>query len=75
MTEVAILGVGLIGGSLALSLKKNENIHITGFDVMEDNLRMALSLGVIDRGTTQLRMPLPGRILFFYVPRLASCMN
>lgn len=54
MTEVAILGVGLIGGSLALSLKKNKYVHITGFDVIEDNLRMALSLGVLDRGTSQL---------------------
>lgn len=54
MTEVAILGVGLIGGSLALSLKKNQDVHITGFDVVEDNLRMALSLGVLDRGTNQL---------------------
>ncbi|MED0674952.1 prephenate dehydrogenase [Aneurinibacillus thermoaerophilus] len=54
MTEIAILGVGLIGGSLALSLKKNENVHVTGFDVVEENLRMAESLGVIDRGTTHL---------------------
>ncbi|WP_027417501.1 prephenate dehydrogenase [Aneurinibacillus terranovensis] len=54
MRQVAILGVGLIGGSLALSLKKHEDVHITGFDVTEDNLRMAQSLGVIDRGTTQL---------------------
>jgi prephenate dehydrogenase len=54
MREAAILGVGLIGGSLALSLKKHKDIHITGFDVIEENLRMALSLGVIDKGTTQL---------------------
>jgi prephenate dehydrogenase len=54
MTEIAILGVGLIGGSLALSLKKNKDVYITGFDVVEDNLRMAESLGVIDRGTTYL---------------------
>lgn len=54
MIEVAVLGVGLIGGSLALSLKHNENIHITGFDVNEDNLQLAVSLGVIDRGTDHL---------------------
>ncbi|CEH30027.1 prephenate dehydrogenase [Aneurinibacillus migulanus] len=54
MTEIAILGVGLIGGSLALSLRKNEDVHITGFDVVEENLRMARSLGVIDSGTTHL---------------------
>lgn len=54
MIEVAILGVGLIGGSLALSLKKHENVHITGFDVNENNLHMAVSLGVIDQGTSHL---------------------
>ena len=54
MIEVAILGVGLIGGSLALSLKKHENVHITGFDVNENNLQMAVSLGVIDQGTSHL---------------------
>lgn len=54
MIEVAILGVGLIGGSLALSLKKHEDIHITGFDVNENNLHMAVSLGVIDQGTSHL---------------------
>jgi prephenate dehydrogenase len=54
MIEIAILGVGLIGGSLALSLKKNNDVHIIGFDVVEENLRMACSLGVIDKGTTYL---------------------
>lgn len=54
MIQVAVLGVGLIGGSLSLALKKHENLQITGFDIHEDNLDMAVSLGVIDRGTTHL---------------------
>jgi prephenate dehydrogenase len=51
--QVAILGVGLIGGSLALSLK-NQEAQITGFDVNEENLSKALQLGVIDKGTSHL---------------------
>lgn len=52
--KVAVLGVGLIGGSLALSLKKDERVEITGFDVDKDRLELAQQKGVIDRGTTQL---------------------
>jgi prephenate dehydrogenase len=51
--HVAILGVGLIGGSLALSLK-HANVHIIGFDIDETNLQQAIALGVIHEGTTQL---------------------
>ncbi|MBO8170718.1 MAG: prephenate dehydrogenase [Bacillaceae bacterium] len=52
--KVALLGVGLIGGSLALSLKPNEDVYVTAFDVNEDNLIKARRRGVIDEGTTQL---------------------
>lgn len=53
MKRIAILGVGLIGGSLALSLQQ-ETAEIIGFDVDEENLRKAESLGVIHKGTTHL---------------------
>ncbi|MEW9669761.1 prephenate dehydrogenase [Ammoniphilus sp. 3BR4] len=53
MKKVAVLGVGLIGGSLALSFK-NENIEIIGFDVDSENLQKALELGVIHKGTQHL---------------------
>ena len=53
MNKVAILGVGLIGGSLALSIK-NDKTEIIGFDVDEENLQKAMILGVIDEGTTHL---------------------
>lgn len=53
MKKIAVLGVGLIGGSLALSLK-NENIEIVGFDIDAQNLQTALQLGVLDRGTDHL---------------------
>ncbi|RKD25717.1 prephenate dehydrogenase [Ammoniphilus oxalaticus] len=51
--KVAVLGVGLIGGSLALAIK-NEQTEIIGFDVEEETLQQALALGVIDQGTTHL---------------------
>jgi prephenate dehydrogenase len=49
LNNVTIVGVGLIGGSLALALK-NKNIakHIIGVDNNEANLKKAMELGLID---------------------------
>lgn len=47
--KITIIGVGLIGGSLALSLKeKNFASKIYGIDKNEDNIKKALQLGLID---------------------------
>ncbi|WP_400242000.1 prephenate dehydrogenase [Niallia sp. JL1B1071] len=47
--RVFIIGLGLIGGSLALCIKKEhpESI-ISGYDISQDNLKLAKMLGVID---------------------------
>ncbi|MCF6093373.1 prephenate dehydrogenase [Microaerobacter geothermalis] len=47
MKKIAIIGVGLIGGSLALSLKETE-ATIIGYDLHPEQLSLAQSLGVID---------------------------
>jgi prephenate dehydrogenase len=52
--QIAILGVGLIGGSLGLSFKERTNYHVVGFDTHEDTIRQAIDLGVIDEGYTTL---------------------
>ncbi len=48
MIKVTIVGVGLIGASLALCLKQQENIIITGYDLQTIDLDKALQLEVID---------------------------
>lgn len=54
--NVAILGVGLVGGSLARALKRApEQVTITGYGDREDSLRRAVELGVIDRYLLDLR--------------------
>ncbi|GAB7387525.1 prephenate dehydrogenase [Bacillaceae bacterium] len=55
MKRVTIVGVGLIGGSIALSLKKAVNCTITGFDLRESQLRLAETLGVVDYGAESLQ--------------------
>ena len=48
--NLSIIGVGLIGGSLARALKRKRACGtITGFDREPDALNRALALGVIDR--------------------------
>lgn len=50
--NIAIIGVGLIGGSLALSLKENKfAASVFGVDRSEENLKKALALGIIDEAT------------------------
>lgn len=55
LDRVTIVGVGLIGGSLGIALKKHANIgEIVGFSRSIDNLRKAISYKAIDRFTTDL---------------------
>lgn len=50
---VAIIGVGLIGGSLAISLKeKGMASRVIGVDQQEQNLQKALALKIIDEAAT-----------------------
>lgn len=49
MMKIGIIGIGLIGGSLAKDLKKAySGVHITGLDTSEAHLETALKLGIID---------------------------
>jgi prephenate dehydrogenase len=46
--KVFVIGLGLIGGSIALAIKKKHEVYIAGFDVHDDQVKMAVSLQVID---------------------------
>ncbi|RFP63540.1 prephenate dehydrogenase [Hymenobacter lapidiphilus] len=52
---VTIIGIGLIGGSLALSLKETGLAHhIIGVDRSPENLRQAMALGLLDEPAPDL---------------------
>jgi prephenate dehydrogenase len=53
-SRIAILGVGLIGGSLALSIKERTNHQVIGFDTSVQMLDQAKALGIIDEGHATL---------------------
>lgn len=47
-TNVSIIGLGLIGGSLGLALKRDRTIHVTGFDNSYSAMQEAYRRGIID---------------------------
>ncbi|AZV44133.1 prephenate dehydrogenase [Peribacillus asahii] len=47
--KVFIIGLGLIGGSLAMAIRQaHESVHIVGYDVNENNIQLAKLLGIVD---------------------------
>lgn len=53
--QVALIGVGLIGGSLALRLKRiDPNINITGYARRREKLKTALERGAIDTAAASI---------------------
>lgn len=46
--EIVIVGLGLIGGSIAKALKQNTSHHVLGIDINQDVLLDACSWGAID---------------------------
>jgi prephenate dehydrogenase len=61
INRLCIIGVGLIGGSLARALRRaNACKHITGCGRSDEHLQRALELGVIDEYTTDIAHAVKG---------------
>lgn len=53
--KVAIIGLGLIGGSLAWALKKSDRVgEVFGVDLNEKAVDYAIQEGIIDRGSNEI---------------------
>lgn len=48
---VLVAGLGLIGGSLAISIKNSTDAHIIGFDISKNTIDYALINGIIDEAS------------------------
>ncbi|RUS48286.1 prephenate dehydrogenase [Cohnella sp. AR92] len=67
--KIAIFGVGLIGGSLALCWKGKPGFRIVGHSVNPGSVSKYVSLGVVDEGTTSLAdAALDADFIFLCVP-------
>ena len=49
MEKLVIIGLGLIGGSLALDIKKRLNYEVYGLDNNPEHIKKSLQLGLIDK--------------------------
>ena len=63
--KIAIIGLGLIGGSLAKTIKKNTDIVIVGIDKSADVLKKSEAEKVIDFGSESIEGALDGCDLVF----------
>lgn len=46
--KVFVIGIGLIGGSIALAIRNEHDVDILGYDIDEQQIKLALTLKVID---------------------------
>jgi prephenate dehydrogenase len=64
--KLAVLGVGLIGGSIGLAAKEHvEDAEVVGFGRDPERLRLALERGAIDRAAATLEEAVEGAELCF----------
>ncbi|CAC9498089.1 Prephenate and/or arogenate dehydrogenase (unknown specificity) (EC 1.3.1.12)(EC 1.3.1.43) [uncultured Gammaproteobacteria bacterium] len=79
MNKICIIGVGLIGGSFALGLKKSlhksQQVNIVGFGRNEANLQQAQALGVIDTYSLDIAQALSGVELVLIATPVNSFKN
>lgn len=60
-SKIVLIGVGLIGGSFALALKRCGLVaHVVGMERNPAALQRALALGIVDAGSDDLRSALDG---------------
>jgi len=67
--KVGIVGLGLMGGSLSLALKKySEDYYFIGLDHNEEHCSQALKLGLVNEITTSLETLKTCDIIFLSIP-------
>ncbi|BBB92676.1 MAG TPA: prephenate dehydrogenase [Methylomusa anaerophila] len=72
-TRITIIGMGLIGGSLGLAIKKalGDQVRLTGVDREEETLRLALEQGAADHVTSDAGSgAIQADIIFLCIPVL-----
>ena len=71
--EVLMIGLGLIGGSIALGIRKEHDVKMVGFDINEEQVRMAISLGIVDERAESLKKAVSSAdLIVLAVPVAAS---
>jgi prephenate dehydrogenase len=71
--RIAVLGVGLIGGSIGLAAREHvEDAEVVGFGRDPGRLRTAVELGAIDRAADSVADAVDGAALCFACAPVAA---
>jgi prephenate dehydrogenase len=70
--KVAVLGVGLIGGSIGLAARRRLDAEVVGFGRSPERLARAVELGALDRGAASLEEACEGADLVFCAGPVAA---
>jgi len=68
MMTIAIIGVGLIGGSIAKDLKSHENFTVLGVDNNDLNAQQAIQLNLVDRMVSYEEALSQAQIILLAIP-------
>ncbi len=63
--KIAVLGVGLIGGSIGLAARRRLGAEVVGFDREPERLARAVELGALDRATASVAEAVQGAEVIF----------
>ncbi|MCP2036356.1 prephenate dehydrogenase [Planomicrobium sp. HSC-17F08] len=67
--QVLIIGLGLIGGSLAKALQRHEGVHVAGYDADPHTARKAFKMGIIHSSPPSLeRAAAEADVIVFATP-------
>ncbi|MGE5593302.1 MAG: prephenate dehydrogenase [Betaproteobacteria bacterium] len=70
-TRAFVIGLGLMGGSLAMALRASGRYEVDGFDINRSSLHRAAALGALDRAAASLNEAAEADIVVVATPLLA----
>jgi prephenate dehydrogenase len=70
--RIAILGVGLIGGSIGLAARRRLSAEVAGFDPEPENLDRAVEVGALDRAAGSVEAAVEGAEAVFCAAPVAA---
>ena len=70
--RIAVLGVGLIGGSIGLAARRRLGAEVVGFDPRPQNLERALEVGALDTAAGSLEAAVDGAEVVFCAAPVAA---
>ncbi len=75
MSKIAVLGVGLIGGSIGLAARRWLEVEVVGHGRNPENIERAVELGALDRGAASAAEACEGAEIVFCAGPVAALLG